>query len=95
MFDLHDADITEYIPEHNRLIVKIVPKSGPINSIETASISDDNNKNSSYSSFGSLYSKCRDQKPILFMGFHDSWERDMWSEWLLQVCYHYYAICFV
>jgi PH domain/leucine-rich repeat-containing protein phosphatase len=26
---------------------------------------------------------------VLFFGFQDSWERDLWSNWLIEVCFHY------
>lgn len=42
-----------------------------------------------YSSSCSINTGFGDREKILFIGFEESWERDLWSTWLIQVNYFY------
>lgn len=95
VFDLSSSEIFEHSPVYNRLIIKIVPKINESTEIDCLSLlkksneclSSNNNGNSKSSN--SNLSDCsngnNDRNVVLFLGFEDSWERDLWSNWLMEV----------
>lgn len=91
IFDLSSADVFEHSPNYNRLILKIVPKVSCSNSVHQIRENQFQNNAGSINtanlcnSIGSVNSVDRDN--VLFMGFEESWERDLWSTWLLEVCF--------
>lgn len=40
---------------------------------------------SSWSLLGGSSGGCGDREKVLFIGFEESWERDLWSAWLIEV----------
>lgn len=101
IYELSGSEIFEHSPVYNRLIIKIVPKISDSfnNSVENSnhnksveclnsSISNSSSQNSNlYSLNGqSNLSVCSQSSDvILFFGFEESWERDLWSNWLMEV----------
>jgi hypothetical protein len=100
-YELSGSEIFEHTPVYNRLIIKIVPKASDslgenlsrnksvdcLNTSSTASSS----ANSSLSNSNNLHnsnlsvSSSTEREVVLFLGFEDSWERDLWSTWLMEV----------
>lgn len=100
IFDLSGADIFEHLPNYNRLILKIIPKiscGGNSDSVfsnnnnnNSTTINNNNNSISVYNSNVSVNSSVLGSgggsgEKVLFFGFEESWERDLWSTWLLEV----------
>lgn len=100
MYELSGSEIFEHSPVYNRLIIKIVPKISDSlnntmenlsrnnksaeclnvassNSSPSSSLTGHHNSNISVSSQSS--------EIVLFLGFEESWERDLWSNWLMEV----------
>lgn len=87
-------NIVEHLPCYNRLILKIESKSCH------ESCDDFSSKNRSFEHLFKSNSSCEvynssrsvdsigenvDRERVLFIGFEESWERDLWSSWLIQV----------
>lgn len=53
----------------------------------TTVVEENLNEISIYNSNGSVHSSdiTGQVSPVLFLGFEDSWERDLWSQWLIEV----------
>lgn len=87
VFHLSEAEILEHSPKYDRLILKLVTKHAYEN--------NNNHNNSSYefqpynksaesiSSVNTLSDRSLDK--TLFLGFEESWERDLWNKWLIEV----------
>lgn len=86
------------MPCYNRLILKIESK---IYNDSGCADNDYNAKNKSVEYLFKSNSNCEvynssrsvnsigdagDRERVLFIGFEESWERDLWSSWLIQVC---------
>lgn len=85
VFNLSEAEILEHSPKYDRLILKLVTKY----------CYENNNNNNAYKFqqynesaesivSGNLHSD-RSSDKVLFLGFEESWERDLWNKWLLDV----------
>lgn len=92
VFNLSRYDIVEHEPCYNRLILKIMPSKDPQSPVGDLIHCNDQNIDIDcgdvpFSSSGtsSLRHVAEDREKLLFIGFENSWERDMWSTWLLQV----------
>lgn len=95
-FDLSSSEIFEHSPVYNRLIIKIVPKINDSTEIDCLSLlkksneclnngSSTNNKSSNSNLSDCSNGNSSDRNVVLFLGFEDSWERDLWSNWLMEV----------
>ncbi|GAB0089409.1 Protein phosphatase PHLPP-like protein [Sergentomyia squamirostris] len=89
VFEVGGADIYEHSPGYNRLILKIQPKT--TEDIKESKLPDTfihhptTSIGSLYHSSASLASVINgDNDRVLFLGFEESWERDLWSNWLLE-----------
>lgn len=82
----------EHLPCYNRLILKIESRNF------TESVDDLNGKRENfeylfksnsncdvYNSSRSVHLNGEIGDRVLFIGFEESWERDLWSSWLIQV----------
>lgn len=92
VFNLSGYDIVEHAPCYNRLILKILPTKDPGNHVGDIIRCNDQNvdidcADIAYisSSTNSLRHVAEEREKLLFIGFENSWERDMWSTWLSQV----------
>lgn len=89
-------NIVEHLPCYNRLILKIESKND-----HDSGGDDFSSKNKSFDYLFKSNSNCEvynssrsvnsmgeasDRERVLFIGFEESWERDLWSSWLIQVC---------
>lgn len=100
MYELSGSEIFEHSPVYNRLIIKIVPKISDslnntmenltrnksaecLNSTSTSSGSPNSSLNGHHNSNLSVSSQS--SEVVLFLGFEESWERDLWSNWLMEV----------
>ncbi|XP_058452198.1 protein phosphatase PHLPP-like protein [Malaya genurostris] len=84
VYELAGANIFEHAPGYNRLIIKIVPKStenGSASKTKENLFTDSSTTTHLYHSNASIHS-INDRDPVLFLGFEESWERDLWSGWL-------------
>lgn len=94
IYDLSTVNVVEHLPCYNRLILKIESKS------YQESCDDFSAKNRSFDYLFKRNSSCEvynssrsvnsiveagDRERVLFIGFEESWERDLWSNWLIQV----------
>jgi hypothetical protein len=61
------------------------------NSTNTNSNNSIKNNNSVYNSNVSVYSS-GEREVVLFLGFEESWERDLWSSWLLEVSFFFVVL---
>lgn len=87
VFHLSEAEILEHSPKYDRLILKLVTKYGYENSNNTSSYKFPQ-YNESAESISSVNSHSdRGSDKALFLGFEESWERDLWNKWLLEVRY--------
>lgn len=91
-------NIIEHLPCYNRLILKIESKSCQENGDDFSSKNKSFefllNSNSNCEVYNSTHSvnsigESGDRERVLFIGFEESWERDLWSSWLIQVCVSY------
>lgn len=101
MYELSGSEIFEHSPVYNRLIIKIVPKiSDSLNntmenltrnkSAECLNAATSSSSGSPSSSLGdhhnsNLSVSSQSSEVVLFLGFEESWERDLWSNWLMEV----------
>jgi hypothetical protein len=90
VYDLSSSEIFEHSPVYNRLIIKIVPKINDSTEMDCLSLLKSNeclnNKSSNSNSNLSVCSNGTDRSNVvLFLGFEDSWERDLYSNWLMEV----------
>lgn len=95
MFELTGAEIFEHSPNYNRLILKVIPKTtneSPNHLKDDEYLNNNNNNNNVYNSNCSVYSS-GDREKVLFLGFEESWERDLWSTWLLEVNFLIFKKC--
>lgn len=81
-FELSGAEIDDRIMSNSRSVIKIIPKGfeslGPLER--------GGSRSSIYNSSQSLSSSSGDREPrVLFLGFTEMWERDMWNSWLTEV----------
>ncbi|XP_055544111.1 protein phosphatase PHLPP-like protein [Wyeomyia smithii] len=88
VYNLTGADIFEHAPDHNRLIIKIVPKSSENSSgsdmrENLGRFLDSTSTPHLYHSNSSMQS-INDRETVLFLGFEESWERDLWSGWFAE-----------
>ena len=100
MYELSGSEIFEHSPVYNRLIIKIVPKISDslnntmenltrnksaecLNAASTSSSSPNSSLNGHHNSNLSVSSQS--SEVVLFLGFEESWERDLWSNWLMEV----------
>lgn len=89
-------NIVEHLPCYNRLILKIESRNCHESGEDFSS-----SKNKSFECLFNSSSSCEvynssrsvnsmaetsDRERVLFIGFEESWERDLWSSWLIQVC---------
>ncbi|XP_058825668.1 protein phosphatase PHLPP-like protein [Topomyia yanbarensis] len=87
VYELAGANIFEHAPGYDRLIIKIAPKtivtgSGSCTKENFNRCIDSTSSISHlYHSNGSAHS-INDRETVLFLGFEESWERDLWSGWL-------------
>lgn len=94
IYDLSTVNIVEHLPCYNRLILKIESRNFP------DCVDDLNGKTDNFEYLFRSNSNCEvynssrsvnstgefgDRERILFIGFEESWERDLWSSWLIQV----------
>lgn len=95
IYDLSTVNIVEHLPCYNRLILKIESKN-----YHESGHDDFSSKNKSFEFLFKRNSSCEvynssrsvnsigeagDRERVLFIGFEESWERDLWSSWLIQV----------
>lgn len=98
VYDLSSSEIFEHSPVYNRLIIKIVPKINDSTEMDCLSLlkkSNEclNNKSSNSNSNLSVCSNGTDRSNVvLFLGFEDSWERDLYSNWLMEVKLRHFSI---
>ncbi|XP_063697541.1 protein phosphatase PHLPP-like protein [Culicoides brevitarsis] len=87
-YDLTGAGIFEHTPNYNRLIIKIVPqtKRSHMERDQSNGMGENLDEISVYNSSESVENEemANGQGTVLFMGFEDSWERDLWSQWLIE-----------
>lgn len=89
-YDLSTSEIFEHSPGYNRLIIKIVPKAcdslyNTKENIHHLRSSDYLNLNNNFNNSDSSVYSSNEREVVLFLGFEESWERDLWSSWLIEV----------
>jgi len=80
IFDIRNADIYEHQPSYNRLVLKIIPKLSDNYEVLRNDLTAD-----SLSIYNSNCSVSSNNEKVLFFGFEESWERDLWCNWLHEV----------
>lgn len=86
-FELCGAEICDGIVSNSRFVIKIVPRAIEGSNNGGPSCLPGNlvyNSNQSLSS-GSFYGSTEKEPRVLFLGFSEPWERDLWSAWLTEV----------
>lgn len=89
-FELCGAEICDGIVSNSRFVIKIVPRAfdGPAAAVANGGCQIVSNvvynSNQSLSS-GSWSGSAEKEPKVLFLGFGEPWERDLWSAWLTEV----------
>lgn len=88
------SDISDkfYTSVNDGGIARCVPPEQCNSSISGKCCLFNNSKDNSalYNSSFSINSGVGDREKVLFIGFEESWERDLWSAWLIQVNIYLY-----
>lgn len=91
VFHLSEAEILEHSPKYDRLILKLVTKYyyESNNNYSTAFKFQQYNESAESIASGNSHTE-RNSDKVLFLGFEESWERDLWNKWLIEVrCYFF------
>lgn len=82
------AEINDRIFGNSRRVIKITPRVCDFGTIAAAPgpVDKGGSHLSIYNSCQSLSSCTAEKEPrVLFLGFNEMWERDLWSSWLTEV----------
>lgn len=76
-FELSGAEVHDEIYSNGRMVIRVTPRGCEGLAGEKGS--------PIYNSNQSLASSSGEKERVLFLGFTDEWERDLWSSWLTEV----------
>lgn len=78
-FELSGAEIHDEIYSNGRMVIRVTLRGCEGSGGEKGS------QMNIYNSNQSLTSSSGEKERVLFLGFTDEWERDLWSSWLTEV----------